>query len=38
MQKTSKFGLESVGPIALPKINEKDRSPFKGFIDISLAT
>ena len=38
MQKTSKFGGESLGPVALPRINEKDKSPFRGFIDISLAT
>ena len=37
-QKTSKFGMDSVGPLALPKIHEKDKSPFRGFLDISLAT
>jgi hypothetical protein len=26
MNKTSKFGLDSIGPVALPNINEKDRS------------
>jgi hypothetical protein len=38
MAKTSKFGLDSLGPLALPRITEKDKSPFKGFIDISLVT
>jgi len=38
--KTSKFGLESLGPLQLPKINagNKDQSPFKGFLDISNVT
>jgi hypothetical protein len=38
MKQTSKFGIESLGPITLPKIFEKDKSPFRGFLDISLAT
>lgn len=38
MQKASKIGLDSLGPVALPKLNDKDKSPFKGFLDISLAT
>lgn len=38
MNKTSKFGLESMGPLQLPKIGERNQSPFKGFIDISLVT
>lgn len=34
----STYGLDSLGPVALPRLVEKDKSPFKGFLDISLAT
>lgn len=37
-KQASKVGLDSLGPVALPQLVEKDKSPFKGFLDISLAT
>lgn len=30
--------MDQIGPIQLPKINEENQSPFKGFIDISVAS
>ena len=35
------MGMESPntrGVLQLPKINEKNKSPFKGFLDISITT
>lgn len=33
---SGKHKLDPLGPLQLPKISEGNKSPFKGFIDISI--
>lgn len=39
IKKSKLGGLDSIGPIQLPNINaSSDKSPFKGFLDISIVS